>query len=183
MPVRQDTIWERFLKPIVTSLIDREQIDRISQSIDWQKETDRLSSANLIYPNYYKSQNFHGIEGGYLTSSAAVTYDPITQYALPPNETWVRQELIRAIGGQVIILDGNQKTLRQTNWLSDIFEEPFIQAYASESLDAWMGAAGFAALRTEELWWIHQITRGLKPLQSEDWSVENETLFQRGAIA
>jgi ubiquinone/menaquinone biosynthesis C-methylase UbiE len=86
-------------------------------------------------------------------------------------------------GGQVIILDGNQKTLRQTNWLSDIFEEPFIQAYASESLDAWMGAAGFAALRTEELWWIHQITRGLKPLQSEDWSVENETLFQRGAIA
>jgi ubiquinone/menaquinone biosynthesis C-methylase UbiE len=284
MPVRQDTIWERFLKPIVTSLIDREQIDRISQSIDWQKETDRLSSANLIYPNYYKSQNFHGIEGGYLTSSAAVTYDPITQYALPPNETWVRQELIRAIGGQprrivdlgcgtgsttlmlkqsfpnakvigldlspymlvmaeykankaglniewlhgkaeqtglpdasfdlvtasllfhetppiisqsilrecfrllvpggqVIILDGNQKTLRQTNWLSDIFEEPFIQAYASESLDAWMGAAGFAALRTEELWWIHQITRGLKPLQSEDWSVENETLFQCGAIA
>lgn len=284
MPVRQDTIWESFLKPIVTSLIDREQIEQLSQNIDWQKETDRLTSPNLIYPNYYKSQNFHGIEGGYLTSSAAVTYDPITQYALPPNETWVRQELIRSIGGQprrildlgcgtgsttlilkqyfpnaevigldlspymlvmaeykankaglniqwlhskaeqtsfpdasfdlvtasllfhetppiisqsilrecfrllvpggqVIILDGNQKTLRQTNWLTDIFEEPFIQAYASESIDAWMGSAGFGAVRTEELWWIHQITRGLKPLQSEDWSLENDTLFQGQAIA
>lgn len=284
MPVRQDTIWERFLKPIVTSLIDREQIEQLSQNIDWQKETDRLTSPNLIYPNYYKSQNFHGIEGGYLTSSAAVTYDPITQYALPPNETWVRQELIRSIGGkprrildlgcgtgsttlmlkqsfpdarvigldlspymlvmaeykankaalniqwlhskaeqtglpdasfdlvtasllchetppiisqsilrecfrllvpggQVIILDGNQKTLRQTNWLSDIFEEPFIQDYASESIDAWMGSAGFGAVRTEELWWIHQITRGIKPLPSEDWSLENDTLFQAQAIA
>ena len=186
-----------------------------------------------------------------LNPSAAVTYDSITQYALLPNETWIREELIKAIGGQprkildlgcgtgsttlllkqafpdaevigldlspymlimaerkakearldiqwlhrkaeatgfpngyfdlvtasllfhetppiitqqilqecfrllipggqVIILDGNQTTLRNTTWLTEIFEEPYLKDYAEGSMDAWLGAAGFADIRTEE---------------------------------
>lgn len=99
MSVRKDTIWEQFLKPVFRFFIDEEKIVQISKSIDWEKECDRIRQPNLIYPEYYSSQNFHGIEGGYLNSGAAVTYDPVTQYAIPPNETWVRQGVIDAIQG------------------------------------------------------------------------------------
>ncbi len=37
-------------------------------------------------------------------------------------------------GGQVLILDGNQKTLRQLEWLNDVFEEPYIREYAAGSV-------------------------------------------------
>ena len=67
-------------------------------------------------------------------------------------------------GGQVIILDGNQKTIRYAEWLANIFEEPYLKDYATGSVDAWMGSAGFEAVRTEDLWMVHQITRGIKPL-------------------
>ncbi len=265
MAVRKDTLFEQFLAPVFRLLIDETEIRRFYESIDWQHERDRLEDPNLVYPQYYKSQNFHGIEGGYLTIGAATSYDPITQYVLAPNETWVRQTLVDSIrvkpsrildlgcgtgsttrllkqafptaevigvdlspymltvadrkakqanltihwqhvqaehtpfedasfdlvtasllfhelpptvsqavlrecfrllkpGGEAIMLDGAQKTLRQTEWLTQIFEEPYIQAYANSSLDAWMGAAGFAAIQTEEFWWIHQLTRGVKPL-------------------
>ena len=259
-----NTIWERFLKPIVRTLIDEERLRQLYESIDWEQTSDRLSDPNLVYPHYY-SQNFHGIEGGYLNGGAAVSYDPITQYVLPPNETWVRQQVIETIGGQprriidlgcgtgsttlmlkqafpqaqvtgldlspymlvmaeykarqanlnihwlhgkaeatglksascdlvvasllfhetppavsqaildecfrllipggqIIILDGNQKTLRQTDWLTNIFEEPYIKAYAAGSVDAWMEAAGFEAVHTEDLWWVQQVTKGMKPI-------------------
>ena len=269
MAVRKDTIFERFLAPIFKHLlIDREELQRFYASIDWQEASDRFRQPNLVYPAYYSSQNFHGIEGGYLNADAAVSYDPITQYALPPNESLIRQALVDAIqgqprrildlgcgtgsttlmlkrafpqaevigldlspymlvvaehkaqqagleiqflhgnaeqtpfkdgyfdvvtasllfhempptvsrivlresyrlltvGGEVLILDGNQKTLRQANWLTDIFEEPYINAYAQSSVDAWMGAAGFRAVQTQELWWVHQVTRGVKPLADE----------------
>ena len=39
-------------------------------------------------------------------------------------------QLLR-VGGQVGILDGKQKTLRQTEWLTEIFEEPYIKSYGS----------------------------------------------------
>lgn len=266
---RKDTIFERFLAPVVKCFIDQEALQRFYESIDWQVASDRFRRPDLIYPTYYSSQNFHGIEAGYLNISAAVSYDPITQYALPPNEMWVRQGLIDAIrtrprrildlgcgtgsttlllkqafpqaevigvdlspymlvvadykaqqagvkmefcqayaeqtgfpeasfdlvtasllfhetppaiarailqesyrlltaGGEMVVLDGSQKTLRQTDWLMQIFEEPYINAYAAGSVDAWMGAAGFGAVQTQELWWLHQITRGVKPISCED---------------
>ncbi|MBD2073026.1 methyltransferase domain-containing protein [Phormidium sp. FACHB-592] len=263
---RNDTIFERFLAPFVkTFLIDEDKLRRFHESIDWQAASTRLSDRTLTYPTYYSSQNFHGIEGGYLNVSAAVSYDPITQYALPPGEALVRQSLLDAIqsqprrildlgcgtgsttlllkqafpeaevigldlspqmlvvaehkaeqanlaiqwrhgnaehthfpdasfdlvtasllfhetpptvsqailrecyrlltvGGEVVILDGNQKVLRQTEWLTQIFEEPYIQAFASGSVDAWMGAAQFEAVQTHDRWLIHQVTRGVKPL-------------------
>jgi len=269
MTVRKDTIFERFLSPVLQLFIDREGLEQLYRSIDWEAESDRLRNSNLSYPDYYSSQNFHGIDRGYLNPRAAITYDPITQYVLPPNEGLVRQSAIatvqgkprrildlgcgtgsttlllkqafpeaevigldlspymlvmsaykaqqaglkiqfvhanaeqtpfsdgsfdlvtasllfhetppqaaRAIlresarllraGGEVLILDGNQKTLRQTDWLTQIFEEPYIQAYATGSVDAWMGAAGFGAVHTQDLWWIHQITHGVKPLSAQD---------------
>lgn len=265
MTARKDTLFERFLAPIARLVIDQEALQRFSESIDWEAATDRLTNPRLTYPTYYTSQNFHGIQGGYLNRSAAVTYDPITQYALPPGETWVRQGMIDKIqvkprrildlgcgtgsttrllkqafpqaqvigldlspymltvaehkassagleihwrhgnaeqtgfpdasfdlvtaallfhetppavanailqesnrllteGGEMVMLDGNQKALRDAEWLTQIFEEPYIHDYAIGNVDAWMGAAGFEAVRTTDLWWLHQVTRGVKPL-------------------
>ena len=270
MTVPKNTIFEQFLAPFVnTFLIDREAMERFSRSIDWEAQSDRLTNPTLIYPEYYSSQNFHGIKGGYLTITAAVTYDPITQYALPPNETWVRQAVINAVrtqprrildigcgtgsmtmilkqafpqaevigldlspymltcaeakaktagldiewqhnnaektefpdasfdlvtaallfhetppkvsrkilqesfrlltsGGQVIILDGNQKTLRQNEWLTEIFEEPYIKSYALGNIDAWLGVVGFGGVETQDVWWVNQVSSGVKPLSNQD---------------
>lgn len=267
MSVRKDTLWESFLKPIVLSFLDKEELRRFYESKDWEAESDRFRQPNLTYPEYYRSQNFHGIESGYLNSGAAVSYDPITQYALPPNETWIRQDAINSIGGeprrildlgcgtgsttfllekafpraeivgldlspymlvmaahkaavagskihwqhglaeatgfadasfdlvtasllfhetperisrailqeafrllkpngQVMILDGNQKLLRHNDWLTNVFEEPYIKEYARGSVDAWMGAIGFEAVQTQDIWLVHQVSRGIKPLAS-----------------
>ncbi|MBE9211962.1 methyltransferase domain-containing protein [Plectonema cf. radiosum LEGE 06105] len=271
MAIKQDTLWERFLSPVVRLLIDEEELRRYSESVDWEKESDRFRRNDVTIPQYYSSQNFHGIERGYLNPGAAVTYDAVTQYALPPNETWIRQALIDRVkvkprrildlgcgtgsttlmlkqafgdaqvigldlspymllrgfhksqsanlniewqqgnaentsfpdetfdlvtasllfhetpstatqailhecfrllvaGGQVLILDGNQKTLRQLEWLNNIFEEPYIDEYANSSTDAIMGAAGFAAVRTEDVWFTSQLTSGIKPISVEDAS-------------
>jgi ubiquinone/menaquinone biosynthesis C-methylase UbiE len=276
MAVGKDTLWERFLAPVVRLLIDEKALQQFYESIDWEKESDRIRNPTLTYPSYYSSQNFHGIERGYLNPGAAVSYDPVTQYVLPPNETWVRQGLIDAIGGkprrildlgcgtgsttlllkqafpqaevigldlspymlvmaeykakkaqldiqwrhgnaeetglpnagfdvvtaallfhetppavtkailrecfrllvaggQVLILDGNQKTLRLVDWLNDIFEEPYIKDYAAGSVDAWMGAAGFEAVCTHDVWGLHQLTQGIKPIPGQTASAASST--------
>lgn len=266
MPIRTDTLFERFLAPIFrTFLINQDEVERFYKSLDWETATTRLTNPALIYPDYYRQPNFHGIEGGYLTVGAAVSYDPITQYALPPGEALVRQAAIATIqtqprrildigcgtgsgtvlvkqkfpdaevigldlspymlvvaeqkaqtaglsiqwrhapaeqtnfpassfdlvtasllfhetppaitqailresfrlltvGGEMVILDGSQRVLRQADWLTNIFEEPYIEDYAAGSMDAWMGAAGFDAIQTQDVWWLHQVTRGVKPL-------------------
>jgi hypothetical protein len=69
------------------------------------------------------------------------------------------------VGGEVLILDGNQKTLRHLEWLNNVFEEPYIREFTDGSVDAWMGRAGFAAVQTQDFWVIHQVTRGVKPLK------------------
>lgn len=273
MAIREDTIWERFLSPVVRFLIDEDSLRRYAHSVDWEKESDRFRRADVIIPAYYSSENFHGIEGGYLNSGAAISYDPITQYVLPPNETWVRQALIDAIkvkprrildlgcgtgsttlmlkqafpqaevigldlspymlvraehkaesanlditwrhgnaeqtgfkdasfdlvtasllfhetpptvtqailhesfrllvsGGQVLMVDGNQNTLRQLEWLNNVFEEPYIRDYAAGSIDVSMEKAGFAAVQTQDVWWINQVTSGVKPIIQENTTVQ-----------
>jgi ubiquinone/menaquinone biosynthesis C-methylase UbiE len=265
MATESNTLWDKFLAPVFRLLIDEAALKAEYDSIDWERESDRFRDAAVDYPDYYRRQNFHGVKGGYLNPDAAMTYDPVTQYVLPPNETWIRQgvgdriqgspqrildlgcgtgsttvllkqkfpqaevvgvdlspymllmanrkaarlgldlqlchgnaehtafpdasfdvvtasllfhemppeisvrvlqEAFRLLkpGGEVIILDGNQSTLRQTDWLMDIFEEPYIRDYAQGSVDAWMGAAGFDQVRTESHWWSNQISWGLKPI-------------------
>ena len=272
MPAGENTIWDTFLYPIAKFLIDEDKWRRYAQSIDWEKECARFRRTDVIIPSYYSSQNFHGIKGGYLNSSAAVTYDPITEYVLPPNETWVRQALIDAVkvqprrildlgcgtgsttimlkqafpqadvigldlspymlvraedkantaglditwrhgdaektsfpdasfdlitaallfneipvavsqailqecfrllvaGGQVLILDESQKNLHQWEWLNYIFEEPYIHEYTADSVDARMGAVGFGKVRTDDVWLIHQLTSGVKPISATNGTV------------
>jgi ubiquinone/menaquinone biosynthesis C-methylase UbiE len=274
MGIGQDTIWERFLSPVIRALIDEKALRKYSESVDWERECDRIRRADVVTPTYYSSQNFHGIQGGYLTMSAAVSYDPITQYVLLPNESWIRQALIDAVkvkprrildlgcgtgsttlmlkkafpeaevigldlspymlvraehkaieaaldvnwrhgngektgfldasfdlitasllfhetptdvaenilcesyrlltvGGQMLVLDGNQKTLRQAEWLNNVFEEPYIREYSAGSTDAWMGSAGFGTVQTQDLWWMHQITSGVKPISRKNVQVQN----------
>lgn len=278
MSVRQDTILKQFLAPLVENiLIDREALKQFQQSINWEKESTRITNPRLTYPDYYQSQDFHGIKGGYLNPEAAVYYDSITQYVLPPAEPIVRQGLIERIrvkprkildlgcgtgsttlllkqafpsaevigvdlspyllvvaevkakkaeldikfkqanaettgfdeasfdlvsasflfhetppeiaqtivkesfrllrvGGEMIVLDANQHTLRQTEWLTEIFEEPYTKAYAAASVDAWMTKAEFAKVQTDQWWWVHQISQGIKPiLNNTSTSVNSQT--------
>jgi ubiquinone/menaquinone biosynthesis C-methylase UbiE len=263
MAIRKDTLWEQFLSPLIRGLLNKEQMMAVRDRIDWQGTIDRYQAPEFSYPNYYHTQNYHGIEGGYLTQTAAITYDPITQYVLPPYEPWVRQGLISEIrsqpqrildlgcgtgsmtiplkkafpdavvtgldlspymlavaedrasqsgakiewvhgtaeltqfetgsfdlvtaallfhetppavaqtilaegyrllapGGEIAILDGNQNTLRSLDWLNNIFEEPYIQAYAAGNLDAWLGKAGFDDVQTKDVFWLNQVSRGVR---------------------
>lgn len=273
MPAWEDTLFERFIAPLFgTWLIDREALLAEKQAIDWEAASEGYRNPQVSYPAYYQGQRFHGIEQGYLSADAAITYDPVTQYALPPHEIWVRTELLQRVqgqprrivdlgcgtgtltlmlkqqfpsaevigidlspymlvkaaqksqaagleilwrhdlaeatrlpdasvdvvtiallfhetppaiaqrilqeayrlltpGGQVLMLDGSQSSLRGLPWLMDIFEEPYIQAYAQGSADAWFGTAQFAEVRTEVVWGIHQVTRGVKPLAAGDRTV------------
>jgi len=84
--------------------------------------------------------------------------------------------------GQVLILDGNQKTLRNADWLSNIFEEPFIREYSQGNMDAWLGHAGFETVRTEDVFWVNQLSYGRKPLpvkhtvpQARIWESQSES--------
>ena len=103
------------------------------------------------------------------TDFANEEFDVVTASLLlhetPPHISQaILQECFRLLSpsAQVIILDGHQKTLRHTKWLTDIFEEPYIKQYADGSLDAWLGAAGFSRIRTEDVWWTNQISTGVK---------------------
>ncbi|HEY9735378.1 MAG TPA: class I SAM-dependent methyltransferase, partial [Trichocoleus sp.] len=117
-------------------------------------------------------QFVHGnaMETGFPEASFDVVTASLLFHETPPDVArTILLEAFRLLtsGGQVVILDGNQRTLRGTEWLNNIFEEPYIQEYAQGSVDAWLGAAGFAAVKTEDFWWIHQISRGLKPLSTQ----------------
>lgn len=265
MTTQSKTLFEQYLAPIFGHLIDKEALLQLRNRIDWETATAAFTNPQVVYPNYYKESNFHGIQNGYLTIDAAVTYDAITQYVLPPNETWIRESLVNAIqgaprrildlgcgtgtttcllkrqfphaevvgmdlsphmlvvaddkarsqhlditfrhgnamatglmeasfdvvcatllfhetppavaktilqesfrllspGGQILILDGNQATLRAVDWLNTIFEEPFIRDYGQGNMDAWLGFAKFEAVRTESIFWLHQLSSARKSL-------------------
>ena len=93
----QDTPWEKWLQPVWWLVKDEQRLKGLERVRDWPKESDRFREANFIYPEYYRGQNFYGIEGGYLSVEAALSYDSIISSTLPPNEAWVRGELLRAI--------------------------------------------------------------------------------------
>ena len=261
--VVQNTALQSILRSLFRLAVGREY-QQFYESIDWQKECDRICNPDIVYPTYYTDSNIHGIEGGYLTSIAAITYDRVTAFASPPNEGWVRRQLLARVhgqpqrildvgcgtgsttvmlkqlcpmaqvigldlspnmiilaeqkakklgtaiawhhglaentgledesfdlvtasflfhetpqaiaqsvlresfrlikpGGQVLILDGNQKVLRHVHWLIDLFREPYSKVYAAGCVDDWAIAANFEDVTTEPIGWIHQITTGKKP--------------------
>ncbi|MGF1518245.1 MAG: class I SAM-dependent methyltransferase [Nodosilinea sp.] len=283
MASQSKTLFEQFLAPIFSHLIDRDALVRLSESIDWETAVAEFTNPQVVYPNYYKTSNFHGVKHGYLNQDAALTYDPITQYVLPPGETWVRESLVKAIGGtprrildlgcgtgtttlmlkgrfpeaevigldlspqmlvmadhkartaavdvtyrhgnamttglpaasfdvvcatllfhetppavaktilseafrlltpggQMLVLDGNQRTLRATDWLSTIFEEPFIRDYSQGNVDAWLGYAGFEQVRTEDVFWLNQLSYGRKPLPVAERAVKHEGEGVEGGV-
>ncbi|MEO0854278.1 MAG: class I SAM-dependent methyltransferase [Cyanobacteria bacterium J06648_11] len=101
MTTPPDSLFDRFILPALKLLpLDREALHRPYRDVDWEKECDRLSNPTVAYPDYYRDTAFHGVEGGYLTPGAAVTYDPVTQYALPPHEEWVRQTALDVVRGK-----------------------------------------------------------------------------------
>ena len=265
METQNPSLFEQFLAPLFEQFIDKEALLTLRNSIDWEAEVGAIANPQVTYPHYYQTSKFHGIDDGYLNIDAAITYDPITQYVLPPSETWVRESLVNAIqgtprrildlgcgtgtttlilkrrfpqaevvgldlsphmlvmaqrkaqaagleitfrhgdamatglddasfdvvcatllfhetpplvaktilqeswrvmspGGQMLVLDGNQQTLRTVDWLSNIFEEPFIREYGQGNLDAWLGYAGFETVRTEPVFWLNQLSTARKPL-------------------
>lgn len=262
MTISSQLVVEKSSNPILQILIKKDPLAWF-KDMDWEAAVARFYHPNITLPSYYKNQNFHGIEGGYLNIRAAISYDPICKCLLAPNETLIRQDAIAAIqgqprrildlgcgtgsttlmlkqafpqaevigidlspymlavaankaqqagleiqflhgnaeqtefsdaffnlvtasmlfhetpstvskailresyrllrkGGEVVILDGNQQSLRQVSWVDRIFEEPYINDYATGSIDAWLGAAGFETVQTHIVWWIHQVSRGMK---------------------
>lgn len=259
-----EKIQKYFLKFIFSLLLGKEEY-YFYERIDWQEQIASFQKLNLNYPLYYSSQNFHGVQNGYLNPVAAITYDLVTALATPPNENWIRCKLIATIncqpkfildlgcgtgsttfmlkqafpsavvtgldlspymlvvanfkankaqldiqwlhglgektslstdsldlvtvcfllhetpsaiaqlilqecfrllkpGGQLLILDGNQKRLYRSQWLIKLFQEPYSKAYAQTNLEELMRANGFENIQIEYVCWINQITSGTKPI-------------------
>lgn len=271
LPVLTSSTAEFLPKQQLLRLIFRLFVGRQRQqwyeTLDWEKECDRFRDPSLIYPDYYISQNFHGIQGGYLNAIAATTYDPVTTIASLPDETYVRRQLIAAIdghprhildlgcgtgsstillkqafpeadvtgidlspymlaiahhraqaahvtlnlqhslaestdfssncfdlvtasflfhemppniaqnvlrearrllqpGGQVLILDGDQRKLRRMPWLIDLFREPYSKVYAAEHTETWLKTLDFDAVTTDRIGWIQQLNGAIKRHES-----------------
>ena len=262
MTILENPIVLPFLRLIVKIVIGQDNL-KLYDTLDWQESCDRFADDDFDYPEYYLSQDFHGIKGGYLNTIAPVTYDAVTQFAAPPNETKLRQQAInlvknqpqtildlgcgtgsstlmlkqafpdaQTIGldispymltiaeykakkahlkiewqqglaettnfrdrsfdlisiaflfhetpteisqailkecqrllkpeGQIVILDGNQTRLRKTNWLIELFREPYSQVYAAGNVDRWLESAEFVAIQTRAVGWISQLTTARK---------------------
>lgn len=136
-----------------------------------------LSPQMLVVAEYKAQQaglNIRWLHGlAEATELAAGEFDLVTASLLfHETPTAIAQSILQEAyrllrsGGQVIILDGHQKILRHSTWLTEIFEEPYIQDYAEGSVDAWMGAAGFSQVRTEDIWWTNQLTTGVKSVNT-----------------
>lgn len=260
--VQKRSILQIFLASTLHFLKEQDPL-RWYKDKDWDQESRRFYHPNFDYPPYYKGQSFHGIDGGYLSVEAALSYDPISKFLLLPHEGVIRRQLIAAVcgqpkrildlgcgtgsmtvmlkqafpqaevfgvdlspymllvadgkaqqaglniqflqgnaestkfpdrsfdlitaallfhetpsavtenilrevyrllstGGEVVVLDGNQQSLRQMNWVDRIFGEPYMAEYAAGSINDWLESAGFEPVQTESVWWIQQASRGVK---------------------
>ena len=42
MATKENTLWDKFLQPLFGLIIDRDSLKELSDSIDWDKESDRF---------------------------------------------------------------------------------------------------------------------------------------------
>lgn len=138
----------------------------------------KAKSTGLEIHWQHSSAEYTGFPSGYfdlITISLLFHETPI------PATQAIIKECFRLLkgGGQLVILDSSQQLLRQMEWFTkafpevvpEIFPETYIKNvknYAAGSLDAWLGAAGFGAVRTHDLWLVHQVTSGCKPQPAKD---------------
>ena len=125
MAISWELLGASLIKSIIRILIGQDN-QQLYDTLDWRQACDRFQQTDLIYPDYYSTQNFHGVQGGYLTSIAAVTYDAITALASPPNETWIRQQLIPCILGdpkQILDLGCGTGSTRALNRMDKILSD------------------------------------------------------------
>ncbi len=85
-----------FFQKTIQTMIGKETM-KWYKTINWEEVTRPYQSNKIIYPSYYTSVNYHGIENGYLNPIAAMTYDIITPLATLPSEQWLRQNLLKKI--------------------------------------------------------------------------------------
>ena len=97
MTILENPILLPVLRSLVGIFIGKDNL-RLYETVNWQH--DRFVNPDCNYPKYYQSKDFHGIKGGYLNAIAPVTYDAVTRFAAPPNETKQRQLAIAAIEGK-----------------------------------------------------------------------------------
>ena len=90
MTILENSVLLPILRLLVGVFIGQENL-RLYDTVDWEDTSD------YQYPEYYRSKDFHGIKGGYLSAIAPVTYDAVARFAAPPNETKQRQQAIAVI--------------------------------------------------------------------------------------
>ncbi|MGB5710394.1 MAG: hypothetical protein WBM44_05740 [Waterburya sp.] len=64
------------LRFFIGLLIGKENLN-LYDTVDWEKSSEFFETNDFVYPDYYISQDFHGIRGGYLNAIAPITYDAI----------------------------------------------------------------------------------------------------------
>ncbi|WP_225912324.1 class I SAM-dependent methyltransferase [Nostoc flagelliforme] len=133
-----------------------------------------LSPYMLVLANYKAQQQqlnirwLHGLseDTGFETATIDLVTASFLLHETPPEiAQLILQECFRLVkpGGQLILLDGNQKRLSHLQWLIKIFQEPYSKLYAAGNLDVWMKTAGFEQVQTKPVGWLNQITQGIKP--------------------
>ncbi|MEM8828930.1 MAG: class I SAM-dependent methyltransferase [Cyanobacteria bacterium P01_G01_bin.19] len=118
-------------------------------TVDWQQ--------GLAEANGFSSNSFDLISIAFLFHETPVH---ITRQILKEC-----QRLLEP-GGQLIVLDGNQKRLRHTPWLIQLFREPYSSVYAAGDVDHWLEEAGLIRIKTQPVGWISQLSTCFKPVQS-----------------
>ncbi len=99
MTLNDNPILLSGLRLLVSLFIGKDNL-RLYDTLDWEQAINPFCATDFIYPEYYSSKNFHGIPDGYLTPIAPVTYDAVTRFAAPPNETKLRQQAIAKLQNQ-----------------------------------------------------------------------------------